>query len=424
MCRKALFTFAVLALASVTVFAASNKGTLTVLHRFTGADGAFPVAGVTPDAAGNLYGTTQIGGTFGAGTVYRLSHTSEGKLRYTVIYQFTGGNDGGNPLGSLVFDAKGNAYGTASSGGAGGEGVVFELSRGASGQVEESVLYSFQGGSDGELPFGNVVFDAAGNLYGTTSRGGVGHIGCLSGCGTIYELTPTTSGPWQETQLHAFTDNFGEGAEPRAGLVFDAAGNLYGTTNSGGNNDVCNSFASDGCGSVFELSQTSPGQWELTSLDFNLTDGGLPLAGVILDGKGNLFGVASVGGTGNGGVVFSFTQESGTWKPSKLYSFTEANSTPSGGLALDSAGNLYGTTYQGGANDWGSVFQLVPQGKRWIEHTLYSFPVSGNPTGAYPSGAVLIDGAGNLLLTASEGGNLNDCTATGAGCGTVIELSK
>jgi uncharacterized repeat protein (TIGR03803 family) len=425
MCRNALLILAVLALASATVFADSNnEGTATVLHTFTGDDGAFPDAALTADAAGNLYGTTQIGGTYGFGLVFQLSLKSDGRWRYTVLYEFTGGNDGGNPLGSLVFDKAGNAYGTASSGGASGAGVVFKLSRTVSpgAQVQESVLYSFQGGSDGELPFGNVVFDAAGNLYGTTSRGGVGHIGCLSGCGTIYELTPTTSGPWQETILHAFVDAFGEGAEPRAGVVFDSAGNLYGTTNSGGNNDVCNTFNSDGCGTVFELSQTLSGKWQLSSFDFNFTNGGRPQAGVTLDGKGNVFGATTVGGANNGGTLFSFTQVVGQWKVVHLFSFAEMNSEPSGNLVLDSAGNLYGTTYQGGANLWGSVFELVPDSKGWTERTLYSFPVEGNPTGAYPSDGVFMDGSGNLFLTASEGGNLNDCS--GSGCGTVIELSK
>ena len=428
MCRKMLLILTMLAVASATVFAADNdKGTVTVLHTFTGEDGAFPDAGLTADAAGNLYGTTQIGGTYGLGTVFQLSLTASGKLRHTVLHEFTGGNDGGQPLGGLVFDAEGNAYGTASAGGASGVGLVFKLSRPGKpgGLPQESVLYSFQGGWDGELPFGNVIFDVAGNLYGTTSRGGVGHVGCFqSGCGTIYELSPTANGPWQETILHRFTDNFGEGAEPRAGLVFDAAGNLYGTTNSGGNNDVCNTFNSDGCGTVFELAKNSKGQWKLTSFDFNLNDGGRPQAAVTLDGKGNLFGTSTVGGEFNGGTIFSLTQESGSWKMGHLYSFRQANSQPSGNIAIDGAGNLYGTTYRGGANLWGSVFEIVPNGAGWTEQTLYSFLVSGNPTGAYPSDGVFVDGSGNLFLTASEGGNLNDCLSTGAGCGTVIELSK
>jgi uncharacterized repeat protein (TIGR03803 family) len=172
------------------------------------------------------------------------------------------------------------------------------------------------------------------------------------------------------------------------------------------------------------LTKNSKGQWKLMSFDFNLSDGGRPQAAVTLDGKGNLFGTTTIGGAFNGGTVFSLTQESGQWKPGHMYSFTQANSQPSGNIAVDSAGNLYGTTYQGGANVWGSVFELIPGANGWTEQTLYSFPVSGARTGAYPSDGVLIDSSGNLFLTASEGGNLNDCLSTGAGCGTVIELSK
>jgi uncharacterized repeat protein (TIGR03803 family) len=431
MYKKASLIFTMLAMVSVVGFAASNKqsGTLTVLHSFTGNEGAFPIASLTADSAGNFYGTTQIGGIYGAGTAFQLSPTADGGWRFSLLHVFTGGNDGAQPLGSLVFDAEGNGYGTAAAGGALGQGVVYKLTRSAlfGGEWGETVLYSFQGGADGTLPFGNVIFDAAGNLYGTTSRGGVGHLGCLSGCGTIYELSPTASGTWQETQLHLFTDSFGEGAEPRNGLVFDAAGNLYGTTNSGGDNSVdgCNTFSSDGCGTLFELAPVSPGRWKLTTLvAFNFIDGALPVAGVTLDGKGNLFGATTKGGALSGGTVFSMTQVSGQWKPASLYSFAQANSQPSGNLVVDDAGNLYGTTYQGGVNLWGSVFQLVPDGAGWTEQTLYSFPVAGARTGAYPSDGVFMDGSGNLFLTASEGGNLNDCSSTGAGCGTVIELSK
>ena len=267
MSRTALLTFIVLILATVTAMAANNGGTVTVVHQFNGQDGGFPTAGLSADATGNLYGTTQTDGPSNAGTIFQLSPNGKGGWKFTVIYAFTGGAHGGNPLGTLIFDAQGSGYGTASSGGADGAGVVYKLAPPANGvEWQETVLYSFQAGSDGLLSFGEVVFDALGNLYGTTSRGGVSHVGCLSGCGTVYELIPATNGPWLETVLHRFTDANGEGAEPRAGVVFDADGNLYGTTNSGGNNSVsaCNNFSSDGCGSVFELSPTSGGQWQLT----------------------------------------------------------------------------------------------------------------------------------------------------------------
>lgn len=404
---------------------AGDHGTVTVVHTFTGLDGSSPVSSLTADAAGNLYGTTQIGGTFNSGTVYRLSPTAGGGVRFTTLYEFTGANDGGQPLGTLTFDAQGNGYGTAAAGGTAGVGVVYELTPTKSGQWTETVLYNFQGGSDGELPFGEVIFDGAGNLYGTTSRGGVTHLGCFqSGCGTIYELSPTGNGTWQETILHDFSDSSGEGAEPRTGLVFDSAGNLYGTTNSGGNNSVsaCNTFNSDGCGTVFELMPKSGGQWQLVTLvDFDFTHGGLPRAGVTLDGKGNLFGATTVGGGLNGGTVFSLVQQSGKWVPGNFLSLP-GNSQPFGNLALDSSGNIYGTTYQGGTNESGSVFELVPTGGGWNEHVLYNFSLGGQRAGENPFDGVLIHNDA-LFLTTTQGGNLNDCSAS-AGCGTVIELSR
>lgn len=413
---------------------------VTVLHTFTGGnDGSFLDSNLTADAAGNFYGTAQIGGAFGAGTVYELSPKPDGKWRFSLLYTFTGGADGGNPLGTLVFDRAGNAYATASSGGVNGLGVVFELtppSHPSPGKEwEEKVLYSFQGGSDGSTPFGNVVFDAAGNLYGTTLLGGEMHIGCepAKGCGTIYELSPTGSGPWIETVLHQLSDAFGEGAEPRAGLVMDASGNLYGTTYEGGNNEQCNGF---GCGTVFEMIPPASGQkhWQFKNLiDFNGHDGALSGGGLTLSATGALFGTTLFGGTDNRGVVFSLTQESGNWKFATLYSFTGIYDglQPAGNLAFDSFGNLYGATYQGGANDWGSVFQLVPAGNGnangdangWTENLLYSLPLAGKRFGSGPLGGVILDAAGNIYLTTNQGGNLSYCQSQGDGCGAVIQLS-
>jgi uncharacterized repeat protein (TIGR03803 family) len=424
----AMITMALLLTVATQVHAAQ---VVTLLHSFSGGnDGAFPYAGLTADAAGNLYGTSQIAGANGFGNVFQLSPVAGGGWRFSVIYEFTGEADGGSPLGSLIFDAAGDAYGTAAGGGAQGLGDVFKLTRPKGRQAgakwEEKVLYSFQGGTDGAVPFGNVLFDAVGNLFGTTSIGGHSHIGCLSGCGTIYELSPTSDGRWHERVLHRFIDAFGEGAEPRTGLVSDGAGNLYGTTFSGGNNSVgeCNTVTTLGCGTVFELIPSSTGHWHLKTLrDFNGTDGALPRAGVTLNGTSTLYGATTSGGTNNAGTVFSFTNESGVWKPGNVYSFNGTNGlAPFGNLALDTAGNLYGATYEGGANNWGAIFQLMPSGKGWTEHVLYNFVVSGKRFGASPADGVFIDAAGSLYLTTSQGGNLNDCSPN-PGCGTVIKVS-
>jgi uncharacterized repeat protein (TIGR03803 family) len=398
---------------------------VTVMHIFTGAkDGAYPDSNLTMDAAGNFYGTTQIGGADGAGTVFELTPTPGGKWRFSVLYTFTGAADGGNPLGSLVFDAAGNAYSTGSSGGANGFGAVFELTPPThEGKPwTEKVLYSFQGDSDGAIPFGNLVFDPAGNLYGTTSIGGTRHINCLAGCGTIFELSPAAGTQWTETVLHRLRDAFGNGAEPRAGLVMDASGNLYGTTYEGGNNEQCNGY---GCGSVFELTPPTSGKrWQFkTLIDFNGFDGALVRGGLTLSPTGALFGTTIYGGANNDGIVFSLTQESGRWKFNTVYSFNGIDGLqPSGNLAFDHAGNLYGATYEGGANDWGAIFQLVPGGGAggpWTESVLYNFIVSGTHFGASPLGGVMLDPLGNLYLTTNQGGSVNECDA---GCGTVIEF--
>jgi len=233
----AVITTALLLTLATQAYAAEQ---VTLLHSFSGGnDGAFPYASFTADAAGNLFGTSQIAGANGFGNVFQLSPIIGGGWRFSVIYEFTGGAHGGSLLGSLTFDTAGDAYGTAAGGGAQGLGDVFKLTRPKGRQAGakwgEKVLYSFQGGTDGAIPFGSVLFDAAGNLYGMTSVGGHSHIGCLSGCGTIYELLPRSDGRWHERVLHRFIDAFGEGAEPRTGLVSDAAGNLYGTTFSCGN---------------------------------------------------------------------------------------------------------------------------------------------------------------------------------------------
>lgn len=434
-CSRFVLAFA-MAMASVLslVSQVSAAQEVTLLHTFSGgSDGSYPDGNLSEDAAGNFYGTTQIGGAFGAGTVFELSPKAGGKWHFSLLYTFTGAADGGYPLGEVVFDAAGNAYVTASGGGADGLGAVAELSPPTPADLgkpwNEKVLYSFQGGNDGALPFGDVVFDGAGNLYGTTSIGGRPHIGCppAKGCGTVYELSPVSGGAWKERVIHKLSDAFGQGAEPRAGLVMDAAGNLYGTTYEGGDNLACNGY---GCGTVFELVRPSKGKhWGYKTLvDFNQNNGALVRGGLTLDSAGTLWGTTTYGGTNNAGIVFSFTQESGTpesgrWTFNEEYNFDGIDGLqPSGNVAFDGSGNLYGAAYQGGESDSGAVFQLIPNGGGWTENVLYNFALTGKKFGENPLGGVMVDSVGDVYMTTNQGGDLKDC-APNPGCGTVIKVS-
>jgi uncharacterized repeat protein (TIGR03803 family) len=286
-------------------------GTLTVLHEFTGgADGAFPYAGLVFDAVGNLYGTTGSGGSTacmdGCGVVFKLAPRPEGTWTESVLYTFTGGADGDGPLAGLIFDA-GDLYGTTVGGGASDEGVVFKLAPNSHGTWTESVLYSFTGGADGAHPYAGLVFDAAGNLYGTTYASGAYNNG------VVFKLTPNPEGTWTESILHTFTGG-ADGATPYAGLIFDAAGNLYGTTDLGGGGTACTSGSGHmtGCGVVFKLAPKPDGSWTESVLHTFTggADGANPYAGLIFHAAGNLYGTTTHGGFDNNGVVFELTPTS------------------------------------------------------------------------------------------------------------------
>jgi uncharacterized repeat protein (TIGR03803 family) len=211
--------------------AAGGSWTETVLHSFGhGTDGINLYAGLIFDTSGNLYGPTQNGGAYRSGTVFELTPAAGGSWTETVLYSF-GGTNGANPYGPLTFDAAGNLYGTTEYGGAYSSGTVFRLKPKVSGGWTEKVLHNFQNnGTDGYLPDAGLIFDASGNLYGTTPLGG----DTCSNCGTVFELEPKAGGGWTEKVLHNFSDNGKDGINPQNGLIFDAAGNLYGTTNFGG----------------------------------------------------------------------------------------------------------------------------------------------------------------------------------------------
>jgi len=358
---------------------AGGTWTETVLHKFTGPDGAFPDSRLTFDAAGNLYGTSWTGGNYdehcgggwGCGTVFELSPGPDGKWTEKALYTFcpSGGHclDGFSPEGGVVLDAEGNLYGTVEEGAGHFRGAVFELSPGPNGTWAETLLYSF---GDGAYPASGVIFDNAGNLYGEATYGGGSGCGPDSGgCGAIFELSPSPrGGKWQETILYNFNDaNGANGAFPGGGLIFDASGNLYGTTYGGGaHND----------GTVFQLSPGANGTWTETVLR-RFYDDRSP-NGVILDAAGNLFGTSGVGGPGcdfeydwGCGTIFKLAPgPGGTWAYAELFVFRERDGYAPSGVVMDAAGNLYGTTVFGGAylsaclgggiKGCGTVFEFTP----------------------------------------------------------------
>ena len=376
----------------VTMFAGlvppCQSQTLTVLHTFTGTpDGANPMVGVVRDGAGNLYGTTLNGGSAGFGTVYKLSPGG----KETVLYSFKGTPDGQNPYaGGLVRDSSGNLYGTTEVGGTASQGTVYRVDH----LGNETLLYSFTGGTDGGIPYAGVIRDSAGNLYGTTYFGGGTH-----NYGTVYKVD--TAG--NETLLRSFSGPPTDGKYSYGGLVRDAQGNLYGTNYEGG-------FV--GGGTVFKLAPN--GNYKLLHSFKRNPDGQLPFAGLTLS-QGNFYGTTISGGTFGFGTVYKLNN---TGSETVLYSFSAGadGGLPNGGLVLDSAGNIYGTTYLGGAFGYGTVFRLDPSGN---ETVLYSF--TGGADGKNPYFVVLLrDNAGNLYGTTSAGGG-SGCG--GSGCGTIFKLT-
>ena len=415
--------------ATAPAFAASRE---QVLYSFHGSDGSLPYSGsLIFDQRGNLYGTTVNGGAYsggacsdGCGTVFKLSPAANGKWSETVLYRFCteGGPvcpDGALPYGGLIFDSAGNLYGTTELGGTYTLGTVFELTRGAKGKWTEAVLHSFGAGFDGAAPEAGVVMDAAGNLYGTTPSGGTDWSGCEGPCGTVFGLQRGENGQWTYQVLHNFTDNGTDGFWPYAGLIVDGSGNLYGTTEAGG---------PSGFGTVFEL---TPQGVETILYSFDYNDGSGVLSNVILGAKGNLYGMTTWGGAFQNGTIFELIPGREGWTQKTLHSFHQYRS-PDSGLILDASGNLYGTTQAGGyyhsENDCydmflgacaGTAFELKPGADgEWIETALYSFGRAGD--GRAPTGSLVFDAAGNLYGTTVIGGT-GQCTKIG--CGTVFEIT-
>jgi len=375
------------ALALLTLLATQRAPaqTLDALYSFTGAaDGGDPFPAVIRDAAGNLYGTTDYAGTSFAGVVFKISKTG----KESVLYNFTGGDDGQYPYAPLVRDAAGNLYGTTSQGGTSGLGVVFKLTP----TGKETVLHSFTGGADGVYPYGGLFRDAAGNLYGTTEIGGTANDGI------VFKISKTG----KETVLHSFTGAANDGGEPvYSGFYMDAKGNLYSVASHGG---------TSGEGVLYKLSPRGK-LTVLHSFAAGTTDGCYPYGTPAVDAQGNMYGGTGGCGTSNFGVV---------WKMSKngtetvLHNFAGTPSdgqSPLAGVILDALGNIYGSTNTGGASNFGTVFELHKNGKYTLLHTF-----TGGTDGKYLNGGLILDLRGRIYGTTINGGT--------GGYGTVWRITK
>jgi len=375
-----------LVFAFVTVTAASGpQYELTTLATFTGANGANPFGGLIADASGNLYGTTRNGG-LGYGTVFEVMNDASHTLATLATFNVS---NGWGPEAGLIADASGNLYGTTPSGGGPGYGTVFKVAAGTHGL---STLASFSSNfPDGAYPTGRLLADSSGNLYGTTYSGGFG-----GNLGIVYKVANDPGHTL--TTLASF--NGDNGRNPQSSLIADASGNLYGTTKGGG---------LQAAGTVFKLAgDASHTLTAVASLD--VTTGTNPVAGVIADSVGNFYGVTTYGGAGNGGTVFRV--DAITHSVTVLAAFDGKNgSYPYGDLIFDASGNLYGTTYVGGANGFGTVFMLAND----TSHTLTTLATFDGLNGAYSLAPLLADGAGNFYGT-TTGDNVHNN-------GTVFKLS-
>jgi uncharacterized repeat protein (TIGR03803 family) len=404
-----LTVVSVLAIAcGLTIFAnpAAEAQTFSVIHAFNGVNGAAPYSGITI-RAGVLYGTTLCTHyCSGSGTVYQINHVGSDWVQSPIVLFSSGAS---NPQARVLFGPDNHLYGATTFGGPQGIGVVFTLTplaticRTANCFWKESDLHDFTGNPDGWGPgYGDLIWDAMGNIYGTTSDGGT------SDLGTVYQMTKSGNN-WMEAPIYSFTGP--DGAQPAAGVVLDSNGNLFGTTFEGG---------SHGFGTAFELTYTKDSGWTETVLyNFqNLSDGQQPIAGLITDGAGNYYGAATDGGSSGGGTVFELSPIGNTWSFTVLYSFSGQQGKycgPQASLTMDNSGNLYGTTFCDGPNNVGNVFKLTNTQNGWEYTSLHDF--ADGPDGAYPVSNVTVDPNGNLYGTASASGTINN--ACPVGCGTV-----
>jgi uncharacterized repeat protein (TIGR03803 family) len=352
--KRDLFCAAILTLVLATAIPPAQAQKLRPLHQFNvekQGEGANPHGALLRDAVGNLYGTTLDGGS-GDGTVFKIDSTG----REAVLFSFNAPVSGSSPDTPLIQDQAGNLYGIVQEGGPGGGGLVYKLSP----QGEQTVLHPFQLGPKRNpvIPTGGLFVDKSGNLFGTTISGG--HADCKFGCGTVFRLDPAG----KLHLLYKFTGG-SDGSEPFGPLVRDAAGNLYGVAHAGGDLSCPDpEIQGNGCGTVFKLAKN--GALTVLHTFAGGRDGSVPQAGLVMDAAGNLYGVTSVGGNHEFGTAFKISKD-GQYTVLHRFARKDGTS-PNGGLVLDEAGNLYGTAVFNSGHNLGSVFQLSPDGVLTVLH--------------------------------------------------------
>ena len=408
--------FIVVALSAILLLANDTQAqTYKVIHFFAAiGDGDLPSDSPTLDAVGNVYGTSQDG-YFQCGNVFKYSLNSEGAWVETVLTTFgCSGSDGAFPYGKVIFDKAGNLYGTTETAGPQGGGTVFKLSPNPDGTWTRTTIHGFAvGTTDGQLPLGGVVFDASGNLYGTTCEGGTGY-------GTVFQLKPQSDGSWTESVLYTFQGGV-DGSCPYAGVTFDSASNnLYGTASDSG------LTCPPACGTVFELQRNQGWKFKVIYSFSGGADGSQPFAGVLWTRPDTLYGTTEDGGTG-GGTVFQLTLANGTWTETVIHNFSGPpdGAGPQSCLALDGQ-TLYGTTFAGGTGKdlfaGGTVFKLEFSDGQWTERVLHSF---GGPPhdGTLPLSGVALrrDGSGLHIFGMTWRGGPEQCVL---GCGSLYEITQ
>ena len=395
---RILLVLSLVVLLTGAVFATTTN----LLYSFGGdEDGEYVDSDLVVDSAGNIYGTSVQGGTFGTGTVWELSPSASGWV-HTVLYSFTGGADGGQPYKGVTLDAEENLYGTAVVGGSGGVcaedgcGVVYKLTHSSAGWTQ-SVIYNFTGGNDGYGPGSGVTFDNRGNMYGTTPVGGA------KGYGTIWQLKPQANGRWQFRLVHTFTGGADGGTGSAGRFLIDKVGNLYNVATVGG---------IYGSGTAYELTPAANSQWKFTLLYAfkGQPDAGFPYGGLAMDTRGNLYGTTYYDGANDLGSVYRLSRQSGVWRESVLYSFKGGadGSSSISNLVFDAAGNMYGTTSEGGAGcSCGVIFKMTPgTNGKWTESIAYRF--QGQPDPGFAYNGMVVDSKGNFYGATVHGGSGNE----------------